>query len=157
MQRPSGANLFLCDQVIIDRDSNRSTLVGLFDGADAEDAAAEGEGVVYWFGLELGERAMVTTLVVPDADTTRGSIRTSAAANAEALSVITDTPLVLLGQAHSHPWRRVVFPQPRIPFARIARGDPATPLCSEPSTSRIFPMPTSWPSPSRVARRHIGS
>lgn len=77
------------------------------DGADAEDAAAEGEGVVYWFGLELGERAMVTTLVVPDADTTRGSIRTSAAANAEALSVITDTPLVLLGQAHSHPWRRV--------------------------------------------------
>jgi hypothetical protein len=67
----------------------------------------ESEGVVYWFGLELGERAVVTTLVVPDADTTDGSVRTSAVANAEAMEVMIGTPLLLLGQAHSHPSRFV--------------------------------------------------
>jgi len=60
------------------------------------------EGVVYWFGLELGKRATVTTLVVPNARTTEGSVETSAAANAEAQRAIIGTPLVLLGQAHSH-------------------------------------------------------
>ena len=63
----------------------------------------ESEGVVYWFGLELGKRAIVTTLVVPEADTTTGAVRTSAAANAEVIGAMTGTPLVLLGQAHSHP------------------------------------------------------
>lgn len=61
------------------------------------------EGVVYWFGFELEESAVVTTLVVPDADTSWGCIRTSPQANAQALSVIVGTPLILLGQAHSHP------------------------------------------------------
>lgn len=61
------------------------------------------EGIVYWFGLELGARAVVTSLVVPDADTSHGDVVTSAAVNAEALSVTVGTPLVLLGQAHSHP------------------------------------------------------
>lgn len=61
------------------------------------------EGIVYWFGLELGGRAVVTTLVVPDADTSGGDVVTPAPANAEALTAIVDTPLVLLGQAHSHP------------------------------------------------------
>lgn len=61
------------------------------------------EGVVYWFGCELEEIAVVTTLVVPDADTSWGCIRTSPQANAQALSVIVGTPLILLGQAHSHP------------------------------------------------------
>ena len=65
--------------------------------------ARDSEGVVYWFGLEFGGRAVVTTLVVPDADTRYGCVSTSAAANAEAVSVVVDTPLVLLGQAHSHP------------------------------------------------------
>lgn len=67
----------------------------------------ESEGVVYWFGLELGAQAVVTTLVVPDADTTGGGVRTSAAANAEATEVMIGTPLVLLGQAHSHPYQFV--------------------------------------------------
>ncbi len=75
--------------------------------ARRKDDVREGEGVVYWFGLELGDRAVVTTLVVPDADTSFGSIRTTAAANVEAMSVMVDTPLVLLGQAHSHPGRWV--------------------------------------------------
>ena len=61
------------------------------------------EGIVYWFGLELGPRAIVTSLVVPDADTRHGDVVTSAAANAEALGAVVGTPLVLLGQAHSHP------------------------------------------------------
>lgn len=61
------------------------------------------EGVVYWFGFESGEAAIVTTLVVPDADTSWGCIRTTPQANAQALSAIVGTPLILLGQAHSHP------------------------------------------------------
>ena len=65
------------------------------------------EGVVYWFGIEDTRAAVVTTLVVPNADTTAGSVRTSPEVNAEALSVITGTPLVYLGQAHSHPGHHV--------------------------------------------------
>ena len=65
--------------------------------------ARDSEGVVYWFGFEFGDKAIVTTLVVPDADTTHGCISTSPEVNAEALGVIVGTPLVLLGQAHSHP------------------------------------------------------
>lgn len=61
------------------------------------------EGVVYWFGFELADRAVVTTLIVPAADTTGGRISTSAECNAEAVGQIVGTPLVYLGQAHSHP------------------------------------------------------
>lgn len=67
----------------------------------------ESEGVVYWFGLELGGQTVVTTLVVPNADTAYGNVRTSAATNAEALGAIVGTPLVLIGQAHSHPFELV--------------------------------------------------
>lgn len=75
-------------------------LASFADGRDSE-------GVVYWFGLELGERAVVTTMIVPDADTGTGAVRTSAAVNGEAVGVVAGTPLVLLGQAHSHPSQRV--------------------------------------------------
>jgi len=64
--------------------------------------AKPSEGVVYWFGLEHGKRATVTTLVVPNARTTPGSVETSVTANAEAQGAMIGTPLVLLGQAHSH-------------------------------------------------------
>lgn len=67
----------------------------------AENTASE--GVVYWFGFEAEDSAIVTTLVVPNADTSFGCIRTSPQANAQALSAIVGTPLILLGQAHSHP------------------------------------------------------
>jgi len=67
----------------------------------------DSEGVVYWFGFEGGSHAVITTLVVPDADTTFGCISTSPEANAEALSAIVGTPLVLIGQAHSHPAHKV--------------------------------------------------
>jgi hypothetical protein len=61
------------------------------------------EGVVYWFGLERGGVSVVTTLVVPDAEARAGCVSTSVEANAEALTAIVGTPLVLIGQAHSHP------------------------------------------------------
>jgi len=60
------------------------------------------EGVVYWFGIESANFAVVTTLIVPDAETGAGSVRTSPEANAEAIDVITGTQLVYIGQAHSH-------------------------------------------------------
>lgn len=69
------------------------------------------EGVVYWFGIESESAAIVTTLIVPDANTGDGSIRTSAQANAAAVGVIVGTPLVYLGQAHSHPGSHVVHSQ----------------------------------------------
>ena len=65
------------------------------------------EGIVYWFGIESGTTAVVTSLVVPNADTRYGCIATSPEVNAEALAVIVDTPLVLIGQAHSHPSYKV--------------------------------------------------
>jgi proteasome lid subunit RPN8/RPN11 len=61
------------------------------------------EGVVYWFGLERGGVSIVTTLVVPDAEARAGCVSTSVEANAEALTAVVGTPLVLIGQAHSHP------------------------------------------------------
>ncbi len=69
------------------------------------------EGIVYWFGIERGDAAVVTTLIVPDADTNDGCIRTSVEANAAAITVITGTPLVFIGQAHSHPGRHVSHSQ----------------------------------------------
>ena len=65
------------------------------------------EGVVYWFGLEQPGAAIVTTLVVPDADTSGGCIRTSAPANAQAIELMVGTPLVYIGQVHSHPGSQV--------------------------------------------------
>ncbi len=65
------------------------------------------EGIVYWFGFDFGNRAVVTTLVVPDADTSGGAVSTSVEANAEAIALLVDTPLVHLGQAHSHPGMNV--------------------------------------------------
>ncbi|HEX9929513.1 MAG TPA: hypothetical protein VGB02_13325 [Pyrinomonadaceae bacterium] len=65
------------------------------------------EGIVYWFGLEMEEKSVVTSLIVPDADTSWGCISTSPEANAEVLRLIVGTPLILLGQAHSHPGNKV--------------------------------------------------
>jgi len=61
------------------------------------------EGVVYWFGIESADCAVVTSLIVPDADTSHGCIRTTVEANALAVAATVNTPLVYLGQAHSHP------------------------------------------------------
>lgn len=69
--------------------------------------ARKAEGVVYWFGIETAGCAFVTTLAVPDADTRFGYVHTSAEANAQVLAAMADTPLILIGQAHSHPAHKV--------------------------------------------------
>ena len=66
-------------------------------------ADCEAEGVVYWFGIESGAVAVVTTLAVPDAEAGYGCVLTSSEANARVLTELVGTPLVLIGQAHSHP------------------------------------------------------
>ena len=65
--------------------------------------ARPAEGVVYWFGIESATSAVVTSLMVPDAETGAGYLRTSVQANAEVVSRIAGTRLVYIGQAHSHP------------------------------------------------------
>jgi hypothetical protein len=65
------------------------------------------EGVAYWFGIADEESAVVTTVIVPNAEAGWGMVRTSASANAEVVEAIMGTPLVLLGQAHSHPGKNV--------------------------------------------------
>lgn len=54
--------------------------------------------VVYWFGFECGEKASVTTLVVPEKETTPDSILASAVANEEVFSAIVSASLIFLGQ-----------------------------------------------------------
>jgi hypothetical protein len=61
------------------------------------------EGVVYWFGVVDNAFAVVTTLVVPDAVAEIRGVRTSVEANANVVEAMAGTPLVLVGQAHSHP------------------------------------------------------
>jgi proteasome lid subunit RPN8/RPN11 len=70
-------------------------------------AERETEGVVYWLGIEAGMKAVVTTLAVPDADTRYGCVLTTPEANARVLTAMVGTPLVLVGQAHSHPGHKV--------------------------------------------------
>jgi hypothetical protein len=65
--------------------------------------ARPAEGVVYWFGIESATSAVVTSLMVPDAESGSGYVRTSVQANAEVVSRIAGTRLVYIGQAHSHP------------------------------------------------------
>jgi proteasome lid subunit RPN8/RPN11 len=61
------------------------------------------EGVVYWAGRRAGNECFVTTLIAPSAQTTRGSFRTSSAANARVVIYLANAGLELLGQVHSHP------------------------------------------------------
>jgi hypothetical protein len=65
------------------------------------------EGIVYWFGFSHELRSVVTTLIVPNAESNGGCISTSSRANAEAVMSVFGTPLVLIGQAHSHPGMEV--------------------------------------------------
>jgi hypothetical protein len=66
----------------------------------AEDVPSE--GLVYWFGIDVGGQSVITTLMVPDAHSSWGCISTTPEANAEVIMAV-EAPLVLIGQAHSHP------------------------------------------------------
>lgn len=63
----------------------------------------ECEGLVYWAGFKNGKGGVVTTLIVPDAKATPGSVETTALENAKIVKLLHTKGLVLLGQAHSHP------------------------------------------------------
>ena len=57
-------------------------------------------------GVDL-HRRVITTVILPEAVTTYGSFRTSAAANARVVALLAAADLVLLAQVHSHPGRIV--------------------------------------------------
>jgi proteasome lid subunit RPN8/RPN11 len=61
------------------------------------------EGVVYWAGRAQSQEWIVTTCIVPEAATTAGSFRTSAAGNARVVALLAAADLILLAQVHSHP------------------------------------------------------
>ncbi len=61
------------------------------------------ETVVYWAGLDCGERWVVTTALCPRQCITRGSFTVDAAANAKVVQDLNAHQLVMLGQVHSHP------------------------------------------------------
>jgi len=61
------------------------------------------EGVVYWAGRRSGNEYLITTCIAPEAQTTRGSFRTTSATNARVVMYLAKSNLELLGQVHSHP------------------------------------------------------
>lgn len=61
------------------------------------------EGIVYWAGVSVDQRVLVTTCMIPSAHTTQGSYQTSALANAEVISLVNRHHIQLIGQTHSHP------------------------------------------------------
>lgn len=61
------------------------------------------EGLVYWAGVARGRGGVVTTLVVPDADSGYGYVETTPRENADVIRWLHRWELELLGQAHSHP------------------------------------------------------
>ena len=55
-------------------------------------------GAVFWFGFEHGERACVTTLIVPEEESRADAILASAVADEEVFSAIVGASLVFLGE-----------------------------------------------------------
>ncbi len=65
------------------------------------------EGIVYWAGVEAGSQWWLLACIKPDAVTTWGSYRTTAATNAKAILAARHFDLHLLAQVHSHPGKWV--------------------------------------------------
>lgn len=61
------------------------------------------EKVVYWAGIKREDVFTALTVIRPDARLTRGSFRTTPAANAEVIAFLSDRGLALVGQVHTHP------------------------------------------------------
>jgi hypothetical protein len=61
------------------------------------------EGIVYWAGISTASAWMIVTTLVPDAETTPGSYRTSVRANAYVIKAVSELRLQLLAQVHGHP------------------------------------------------------
>jgi hypothetical protein len=67
------------------------------------DPATQHEGIAYWAGVSAGDIWIVTTAIAPHAQTTRGSYRTSAVANAQVIAAVANRHLQVLAQVHGHP------------------------------------------------------
>ena len=65
------------------------------------------EAVVYWAGLELAGRWLITTAVCPRQENTRGSFICTAGDNARVVQEISSHRLAILGQVHTHPGQMV--------------------------------------------------
>lgn len=60
------------------------------------------ESVIYWTGVKRDDLWLVTTVVKPQTETTRGSFKTSAEDNALVIEFLSQAGLALLGQVHTH-------------------------------------------------------
>ncbi|MEW6732143.1 MAG: hypothetical protein AB1489_12515 [Acidobacteriota bacterium] len=69
----------------------------------AKDETSAHECILYWAGKSLGSEWIITTCIVPRAETTWGSFITSAASNAEVIAFLALYKLELLAQVHTHP------------------------------------------------------
>jgi hypothetical protein len=61
------------------------------------------EGIAYWAGVVTDTAWVVTTVLAPEAITTRGSYNTTALANAHVISAVNKLHLQVLAQVHGHP------------------------------------------------------
>jgi proteasome lid subunit RPN8/RPN11 len=61
------------------------------------------EGVAYLFGLTANGTTLAVTAFRPQAETTPGSFRVSAAAMAKAVRAAADSHLAVVAQVHTHP------------------------------------------------------
>src|SRR5262245_33284075 len=69
MQRPSALGLFLCDQVLVDRDSGKRTLVGLFDTLACPLFPFVCHRLIVYAALTDGQGRMAFDLVLSDIET----------------------------------------------------------------------------------------
>jgi hypothetical protein len=61
------------------------------------------ERIVYWAGIKREGLWLVTTVIKPKAVLTRGSFKTSPAANADVVDFLAGSGLSFIAQVHTHP------------------------------------------------------
>jgi len=69
MQRPSALGLFLCDQVIVDRDSGRRTPFNLFEAVNCTEFPVTLKNFDVYANLTDGQGRMRLALIVSDVET----------------------------------------------------------------------------------------
>jgi hypothetical protein len=71
------------------------------------DSEVPHEGIAYWAGVSAQGVQVITTVLAPEATTTKGSYRTSVVANAMVIATANRLKLQILAQIHGHPRSRV--------------------------------------------------
>lgn len=67
------------------------------------DSESQHEGIAYWAGIVQVHTTVVTSVIVPEAETTYGSYETSVTANARVIRTASSRHLQILAQVHGHP------------------------------------------------------